>query len=152
MSPLKYARIESERRFLVAEVPEGAVAVADVHDYYIIGTRLRLREVTTNGVTVRKLGQKIRLGGNAERIAHTTIYLDDTEWATLSALKARRLHKRRHHIERDAMSIVVDEHDDGTLIAELDGGDERVEFVPDWLAVIREVTNDEHFTGIGLSR
>lgn len=149
---MKYAHMETERRFVISEIPGGAASVSDIHDRYIVGTRLRLRQTTCDGVTVRKLGQKIRVGEDARRIAHTTMYLDDAEWATLSALPARRLHKRRHHIERDGVKVVVDEHDDGTLIAELDGGDQPVDVIPGWLHVVREVTDDEHFTGGGLSQ
>lgn len=148
---MKYAHVETERRFLVSSLPDGIVRVSDVTDFYIVGTRLRRRSVTTDGEVVRKLGQKVRLENGARRIANTTIYLDESEWNALSQLPARRLHKRRHHIERDGIRFVVDEHDDGTLIAEFDGGDVRPEDPPSWLEVIREVTDDERFTGGNLA-
>lgn len=150
MPAMKYAQVESERRFLIAALPEHVTGTTDVVDLYLTGTRMRLREMTTDGQVVRKLGQKIRLDG-ARRIAHTTLYLDDAEWAALSVLPAKRLHKRRHHIEHDGWAFAVDEHDDGTLVAELDGGDESPPDPPAWLAVVREVTDDEAFTGGALA-
>lgn len=149
--PMKYAHLETERRFLIAGLPDHVVGVTEIDDRYLTGTRLRLREMTTAGEVVRKLGQKVRLDG-ARRIAHTTLYLDDAEWAALSVLPAKRLHKRRHHVEHDGRSFAVDEHDDGTLVAEFDGGAESPADPPAWLAVVREVTDEEEFTGGALAR
>ena len=145
--PLKYAHVETERRFLVRAVPAGVTQVSDITDRYIDGTRLRLREVTTGGATTRKLGHKVRLGHGPGRIAHTSIYLDDEEWTVLCHLPARILRKRRHHIERAGVAIAVDQFEDGSLVAEIDGGDTRPADPPAWLDVIDEVTHDEAFTG-----
>ncbi|MBO0822475.1 MAG: hypothetical protein J2P27_01295 [Actinobacteria bacterium] len=147
--PLRYARVETERRFLVRAVPEGVTHVYDIADRYIEGTRLRLREITTDGTTTRKLGQKIRLGSGPERIAHTSIYLDDAEWAVLCRLPARLLRKRRYRVEQNGVLLAVDRFEDGCLVAEIDGSDERPTDPPPWLDVIREVTGDEAFTGAG---
>lgn len=43
MAESKYAVIERERRFLVRAVPDAVRQVVGVDDYYIDGTRLRLR-------------------------------------------------------------------------------------------------------------
>jgi CYTH domain-containing protein len=143
---MKYAHLECERRFLLRSMPAGVTGTSEINDLYVDGTRLRLREVITGDEVVRKLGQKIRLDG-ARRIAHTTIYLDDAEWALLSRLPGRRLTKRRHLI--GASGVAVDEHPDGSLVAEIDGGSEPPAGVPEWLDVEREVTDDEAFTGAG---
>ena len=145
--PLKYAHVESERRFLVRAVPEGVTRVSDITDRYIDGTRLRLREVTTDRVTTRKLGQKVRLGAGPGRIAHTSVYLSDAEWSLLCQLPARILRKRRHHVERDGIVIAVDQFDDGSFVAEIDGGEESAADPPAWLSVICDVSDDEAFTG-----
>jgi CYTH domain-containing protein len=145
----KYAHLETERRFLVRAIPAGVVGVSEIIDRYLDGTRLRLRELTTDGTTVRKLGHKVRVGCGPEVIAHTSLYLDDAEWALLGALPGHTLRKRRHHLERDGIALAVDEFEDGTLIAELDGGEERPADPPAWLEVVREVTGDEAFTGAG---
>jgi CYTH domain-containing protein len=145
----KYAQLETERRFLVRAVPAGVVRTSVIVDRYLDGTRLRLRQMTTDSTTVRKLGHKVRAGDGPEVVAHTSLYLDDAEWALLSTLPGRTLRKRRHHVERDGLAVAVDELEDGTLIAELDGGDRRPDDPPAWLEVIREVTAEEAFTGAG---
>jgi CYTH domain-containing protein len=150
--PLKYGHVETERRFLVRAVPAGVRRVSDITDRYLDGTRLRLREVTTDGVTTRKLGQKVRLGEGPARIAHTSIYLDDAEWTVMCRLPSRTLRKRRHHVERDGLIVAVDQLEDGSLLAEVDGGDRRPADPPAWLEVIAEVTDDEAFTGAGRAR
>jgi CYTH domain-containing protein len=150
---LKYAVVERERRFLVERVPEGVVSTRRIVDRYVVGTRLRLREVTdeTGGVT-RKLGHKVRLGEGPREIACTSVYLDDAEWALLSALPARVLRKTRYVVQRDASTVVVDEHEDGTLVAEIDDADRPVTAPPPWLTVTVEVTDDERWTGAALAR
>lgn len=148
---LKYAVVERERRFLVSHLPDGVVDVWEVVDRYVTGTRLRLREVTTSeGAVVRKLGHKVRLGDGPEAIACTSLYLDDVEWGLLAALPADILRKRRHVVERDGVRLVVDEHEDGALVAEIDDADLPLIDPPSWLPVLREVTLDEAWTGARL--
>ena len=148
MDPLKYATIESERRFLVRAIPPGVTRVVRIHDRYLTGTRLRLREmVESDGSVVRKLGHKVRVDGTT-RIACTSFYLDEAEWALLWQLPGRELRKTRHVVD----GVAVDELADGTLVAEIDGGADPVADVPPWLDVIREVTDDEAWTGAALAR
>lgn len=150
--PLKYAVVESERRFLVRSLPAGVDRTSRIVDRYVVGTRLRLREVTDpDGTVVRKLGHKVRLTEGPERVACTSVHLDDTEWAVLAALPATVLRKRRHHVTLDGVHVAVDELPDGTLLAEIDGGDQPVTDVPAGLDVLREVTADEEWTGAALS-
>lgn len=152
-SSLKYAVVERERRFIVDRLPDGVSRTARVADRYLIGTRLRLREVVDqDGTVVRKLGHKVRLGSDSREVACTSMYLDDAEWAALTALPADVLHKTRHWIERDGVLVVVDEHADGTLVAEIDDGDVTPVGVPPWLPVVRDVTGDEAWTGAALAR
>ncbi|MGA8846696.1 MAG: hypothetical protein WB471_08815 [Nocardioides sp.] len=149
---LKYAVVERERRFLVARLPAGVLATREIVDRYVVGTRMRLREVRhDDGTVVRKLGHKVRLSEGPEKIACTNFYLDDEEWSLLASLPARTLHKKRHLVTADGWSIAIDEHDDGTLVAEIDDGDEPSRLVPDWLEVIREVSDDETWTGAELA-
>lgn len=150
---LKYAVVERERRYLVARVPDGVEQVVQIVDRYVEGTRLRLREVTAaDGVVTRKLGQKVRLGDGPAEVACTNLYLDDTEWDLLSALPARVLRKRRHLLRRDGLLVAVDEHTDGTLVAEIDDRDRPSDAVPVWLEVLRDVSADEAWTGAALAR
>ena len=151
--PLKYAVVERERRFLLRSVPDGVTEVRLVTDHYLTGTRLRLREVThEDGRVVRKLGHKVRLGPDPAEVACTNAYLDDDEWATLNALPSRTLHKRRRLVRRDGLTVAVDELEDGTLLAEIDDGDDAPAPVPDWLDVLADVSADERWTGAALAR
>lgn len=148
---LKYAHVERERRFLPSGVPEGISSTRQVVDRYIDGTRLRLREVTENGATTRKLSQKIRLSSGPQEIACTNFYLDEAEWEVLAQLPARILRKTRHLVDRDGIRVAVDVFKDGTIVAELDDGKNPSELVPDWLSVLEDVSDDEEWTGSRLA-
>lgn len=150
---LKYAVVERERRYLVATMPAGVTDTRTIVDHYIDGTRLRLREVEeSDGTLTRKLNHKVRLGDGPAEIACTSIYLDEEEWALLSTLPARTLRKTRHLVETEACPVAVDELEDGTLLAEIDDGDQPPTRVPGWLDVVRDVSTDEAWTGGELAR
>lgn len=154
MTPsLKYAVVERERRFLVERLPQGVTRSLRIVDRYLSGTRLRLREVVDgDGVVTRKLGHKVRLTEGPEAVACTSMYLDDTEWELLCRLPARILRKTRHLVQRDGLTVAVDQLEDGTLLAEIDDGDSPSSFVPGWLAVTADVSTDERWTGAQLAR
>jgi len=150
---LKYAVVERERRHLVGGLPAGVTSTSDIVDRYLTGTRLRLREVReADGSIVRKLGHKVRLGSGPEEIACTNLYLDEAEWALLEALPARTLRKRRHLVVREGWRVTIDEHEDGTLVAEIDDGDRPSQGVPQWLDITRDVSDDEAWVGAALAR
>lgn len=151
--PLKYAVVERERRFLLTSIPKGVVGTKEVIDRYVTGTRLRLREVIENdGTVIRKLGHKIRLSEGPAEVACTNFYLNDQEWAVVGALPATILRKKRHVLHRDGLIVAIDEHEDGTLIAEIDDGDMPSDLTPDWLDVIEDVSDDERWTGASLAQ
>ena len=151
--PLKYAVVERERRYLVSSLPDGVSGSREIVDRYVTGTRLRLREVReADGTVTRKLGQKVRLGEGPAEIACTSVYLDDEEWALLGTLPATTLRKRRHLVDRDGVLVAIDEHEDGTLVAEIDDRDRPADGVPDWLDVVADVSEDEAWTGVALAR
>ena len=150
---LKYAVVERERRFLVAGVPEGVLGTKEISDRYVIGTRLRLREVRElDGTLVRKLGHKVRISEGPADVACTNFYPSDQEWALLEALTARTLRKKRHVVQRDGWTVSVDQHEDGTLVAEIDDRDQPSTLVPSWLEVLEDVSDDEKWTGASLAR
>jgi CYTH domain-containing protein len=150
---LKYAVVERERRYLLARLPGRVTSTREIIDRYVAGTRLRLREVReADGTVTRKLGHKVRLGTGPAEVACTNLYLDDEEWALLTALPAQLLRKRRHLVRRDGWVVAIDEHEDGTLVAEIDDGDEPSNLVPDWLDVVADVSADEAWTGAALAR
>jgi CYTH domain-containing protein len=151
--PSKYAVVERERRYLVSRVPDGVTSTKEITDRYVTGTRLRLREVREDdGTIVRKLGHKVRITDGPAAIACTNIYLDDAEWEVLASLPGRSLRKKRHMVRRNGWLVVVDEHEDGTLVAEIDDGDDPSDRVPGGLEVVRELTHDEGWTGARLAR
>ena len=105
-----------------------------------------------DGTVVRKLGHKVRLSDGPAEVACTNVYLDDQEWATLGALPSTVLRKRRHLVERDGLVVAIDEHDDGTLVAEIDDRVPPVDVRSAWLDVVRDVSHDEAWTGVLLAR
>ena len=144
--------VERERRFLVRAIPDGVHHRVEIIDRYLVGTRLRLREVrSSDGHLVRKLGHKVRLSDGPAEVACTSVYLDDAEWALLVALPARLLRKTRHIVVRDGLRVAVDEHEDGTLVAEIDDGADLPAGIPDWLEVLADVSDDERWTGAALA-
>lgn len=153
----KYAVREVERRFLLARTPDGLPPGRLIEDTYLPGTRLRLRQVTEpDGTVVRKLGQKVREDGSTS-LWHTSLYLDDREWAELWRPGAT-LRKRRHLVGRLEVAVDVFEGGlEGLVLAEVDRGEHDDEpALPARLAglgldVVREVTGEEGWTGGALA-
>ena len=56
------------------------------------------------------------------------------------------------HGPQDGWLVAIDQHEDGTLVAEIDDRDEPSDRVPDWLDVVSDVTRDEAWTGGRLAR
>jgi CYTH domain-containing protein len=154
--PSKYARVEIERRFLLAGVPQGAdvLAVHEIHDRYLDGTRMRLRRMArVGGTTQLKLTQKLpERDGGARQGALTTIYLSEDEHAALARLPGAELRKSRLSIAPYGVDVFHGELE-GLHLAE-------AEFttMPDAAALVpapfchAEVTGDRRFTGGELVR
>ncbi|HEV3212930.1 MAG TPA: hypothetical protein VGZ03_05990 [Acidimicrobiales bacterium] len=145
MDVSRYARLEDERRFLVAALPDGAASPRLIEDRYVTGTRLRVRRVTDGHGTVRKLGQKVRAhADHPTAVWHTTMYLDEAEFAALVQLGGSALAKRRWSLPSGGCA---DEFL-GTL-----AGLVLVEGEPPFDAPPRslEVTDDERYTGGALA-
>jgi CYTH domain-containing protein len=156
VTSLKYAHVERERRWLLMRVPDLPHEPRTVHvvDRYVHGTRLR--EVSEpDGTIVRKLGQKVRLGDDAREVAHTSLYLDEAEWAMLSALPADELTKTRTFVSLGPASIAVDVFEGplaGLILAEVDAGEGDPVDLPAEYGPFDEVTDDEAFTGGALAQ
>jgi hypothetical protein len=150
---MKYAVVERERRYLLASLPADLTDPVRIIDRYVIGTRLRLRELTEpDGHVVRKFTHKVRLKEGPAEIASTNFYLDEGEWSLLFTLPARSLRKTRYIVDRDGLQVAIDEYPDGTLVAEIDDGESPPRDLPEWLDVVEDVTNDERWTGAHLAR
>ncbi|MFG2820151.1 hypothetical protein ACGFX4_12055 [Kitasatospora sp. NPDC048365] len=155
----KYARVERERRFLLAGAPDpaGATAVRRITDRYLTGTRMRLRAVEQEGVGERvwKLTQKVpaeRPGGGAVQGLITNTYLSEDEYRVFAALEARELRKTRLSLP----PLGVDVFDGplaGLVLAEAEFEDDAAAAafaVP--AGTVAEVTDDPRFTGGALVR
>jgi hypothetical protein len=167
MDPMKYARWEAERRFLLASVPAVALAgpAAQLHDRYLRDTRLRLRRLVRPGEPpVHKLGQKVPgPDGWPPAVAHTSLYLDPAEYAVLAGLPADELTKTRT-LFGDGPVLAVDVFTGrlaGLVLAEYEldpaaasSGASDQAVPPGWpeLPMLAEVTGDARFTGGALAR
>jgi CYTH domain-containing protein len=154
--PSKYARVEIERRFLLAGVPQDAdvLAVHEIHDRYLDGTRMRLRRMArVGGATQLKLTQKLaEPDGGARQGALTTIYLSEAEHAALAGLPAAELRKSRLSIASYGVDVFHGELEGLHLAeAEFTTMQDAAALVP--AAFCRaEVTSDRRFTGGELAR
>jgi CYTH domain-containing protein len=151
---LKYAHVERERRWLLATVPELTGMPMGITDQYLVGTRLRLREVTVGESVQRKLGHKVRLNAGPGEIACTSLYLDDAEWSMLHGLPAQVLRKQRWRLAQHGQRVAIDVFGGvltGLVLAEIDRGSGPDRGLPAGFDVVAEVTHDEAFTGAALA-
>jgi CYTH domain-containing protein len=152
----KYARVERERRFLLASPPPSAITDSRrITDRYLPGTRLRLRRVDySNGEAPEfKFTQKVP----ANRLGHvqgliTSTYLSAAEYDLLATLPAEVLSKTRLIIP--PLSIdVFDPPLHGLVLADVEfTTDDAAKSFPEPPEAIAEVTDDARFTGGNLVR
>jgi hypothetical protein len=152
----KYARVERERRFLMAAPPSGTpTRRVLIEDRYLRGTRLRLRRMTEldprRGPAIYKLTQKIpRADGGPGLI--TNLYLSAAEYAAFVGIPADEIRKIRSSFP--PLGVDVSEGPLSGLVlaeAEFDTPTEEAAFEtpPDAIA---EVTTDVRFTGGSLAK
>ncbi|SFF44802.1 CYTH domain-containing protein [Actinacidiphila alni] len=152
-NPGKYARVERERRWLLAAPPgpESVSVTRTVTDRYLTGTRLRLRRVELpDGATELKLTQKIPApepGGGAVRGLITNTYLSRAEYDVLAGLPAAVLTKTRLGVPPMGVDV-FDGRLRGLVLAEAEfGTDEEARAYVPHLSCVAEVTDDPRFTG-----
>ena len=144
---LKYARIERERRFLLAAPPAtGGARAVRITDRYLVGTRLRLRRAVEGEQVVYKFTQKIPDPAGPLGLI-TTMYLTAEEYEVLVALPALELTKVRYSLP----PLVVDAFEGGLsglclAEAEFDSEIESAAYTPPKF-VVSEVTGDPRFRG-----
>jgi CYTH domain-containing protein len=147
----RYARPERERRFLLAGLPAGAVErTACLVDRYLVGTRLRLRQIIeTQGTSTRtyyKLSQKVPAPDGGPGLLSTT-YLSVEEYTLLTTLPAPILRKTRFSVP----PFGIDAYEgplSGLFLAEVEFDDDFAMNAfnpPSW--IVAEVTLDSRFTG-----
>jgi len=151
----KYARIERERRFLLAQFPSDATMVRNryIIDRYIDGTTLRLRKQTYNdGLITLKLTQKLPMRGDgAQQGFITSMYVTESEFNLLAQLPARMLTKTRFSVPPYGIDV-FDGRLQGLILAEaeFDSAEAAACFaVPAF--VTAEVSTDDRFTGARLA-
>ena len=153
----KYARVERERRFLLAGPPPASAVIASrrITDRYLPQTRLRLRRVDylDSGACEFKFTQKVPAGrpGFVQGLI-TNTYLSAVEYDLLASLPAEVLCKCRLSVP--PLSIdVFDPPLHGLVLADVefstDAAAESFLLPP---AAIAEVTDDARFTGGNLVR
>jgi CYTH domain-containing protein len=156
----KYARIEHERRFLLAELPQGLTRASrhvQIWDNYITGTRLRLRKIRVPETKeyTWKLTQKFAPdASDFSRTLITNIYLSAYEYEVLSVFEGNELRKNRYPFEHDRRRFTIDVFLGplwGLMLAEteFETDEELRELAPPPFA-LADVTNDELFTGARL--
>jgi CYTH domain-containing protein len=153
----KYARIERERRFLLAGPPPAPAVTARrrITDRYLPGTRLRLRRIDYpgSGDCEFKFTQKVPAGrpGFIQGLI-TSTYLSAAEYDLLASLPAAVLSKTRLSVP--PLGIDVFEPPlHGLIMADIEFSTDREAqaFLPPPEA-IAEVTDDPRFTGGSLVR
>lgn len=157
----KYAHIERERRYLLADLPEGMTR-ADHHlqitDNYITGTRMRVRKVRdpqTNKWVVKFTQKFAPSPGDLSRTVITNLYLNATEAETLSIFAANEIRKNRYYYEFEDRRFSVDMFIGdlfGLVLAETSfETDEELDRFGKPSFAIADVTNNEMFSGGKLS-
>jgi CYTH domain-containing protein len=154
----KYARIERERRFLLAGPPPAAALTARrrITDRYLPGTRLRLRRVDWDDGSRPaefKFTQKVPAGrpGHVRGLI-TNTYLSAAEYELLASLPAVLLCKSRFSMA----PLVVDIFEPplhGLVLAEAEfGTDAAALSLAAPAGVVAEVTDDARFSGGSLAQ
>ena len=153
----KYARVERERRFLLAGPPPLSAVTARrrITDRYLAGTRLRLRRVDycDSGACEFKFTQKVPAGrpGYVQGLI-TSTYLSAAEYDLLASLPAEVLSKRRLSVPPLSVDL-FDPPLHGLVMADVEfGTDEEARLFLPPPAAVAEVTDDPRFTGGSLVR
>jgi CYTH domain-containing protein len=154
---MKYGHIERERRFLVKMLPPEIDLERDylrIHDRYLLGTRLRLREITdpTGRVIKQKFAQKETISGYSNSHTHiTNLYLTQQEYNLLSTLGGLEISKCRYKYSCSEYIAGIDVFEGvlkGLILAEVEftSDEEMEQFQPPSFFTI-EVTNEPFFSG-----
>jgi hypothetical protein len=164
----KYARIERERRFLLAAPPPSSALTGRrrIIDRYLTGTRLRLRRVDWadsgsrpsrpgqdgGGQSEFKLTQKLPAGrpGHVRGLI-TNTYLSEAEYELLASLPAHLLTKTRFTMAPLAVDI-FEPPLHGLILAEAEFSDDEAALsFPVPSVAVAEVTDDVRFAGGSLA-
>jgi CYTH domain-containing protein len=157
----KYARVERERRYLLADLPEGLTRAEhhlQITDNYITGTRLRIRKVRdpqTNKWVVKFTQKFAPEQKDLSRTVITNLYLNATEAEMLSIFEANEIRKNRYYFDFEGRHFAIDMFLGdlfGLVLAEVSfETDADLDSFPKPAFAIADVTNNENFSGGRLS-
>ena len=154
----KYAHLERERRWLVDVASLDVSALADaivVCDRYILGTRMRLREMICGEDRVWKLTRKYECADPLARPI-VTAYLDQGEFEVLAGLPAVTLTKTRFKLADHGNDFSVDRFDgplQGLWLAEIELEDgATLTSLPNPTWTIADVSHDPRYQGYTLAQ
>ncbi len=155
---MKYGRLERERKFLLAGLPDLPAGAEDVClvDTYFRHTRLRLREIRKRGTeTVFKLTFKDQLPGGHHWINSFPINADEAA-ILRSRLEGAELRKTRWQwTQEGGLAICVDLFDGelaGLVVLEVEAtSDEHLRGFQPPFPVVSEITSDIRFSGARLA-
>jgi len=154
VSEPKYSLPEVERRWLVApshlSMLEGQ-SYREVEDLYVAQTRLRLRRVSgTNGEVVYKFCKKYGKASSSLVNSITNLYLSESEYLVLAALKGNAVCKRRYSLAGGAIDVYAGEPVVAVFEVEFGSEQEAEQYVPPSF-VGEEVTSNELYSGAALA-
>ncbi len=151
----KYARIETERRFLLRSLPDGLDTAQGtlIRDTYWAETRMRLRRMFNpdGSILATKLTQKyVAPGQPPEETTITNTYLNEAEYELFAQIPGSLLVKRRVSYLHQGSGYSIDVFEGplaGLVLAELEAGQGSLppDAVPAFAAA--EVTAEPAFTG-----
>jgi CYTH domain-containing protein len=157
----KYARVERERRYLLADLPEGLTRAEhhlQITDNYLTGTRLRIRKVRdpqTNKWIVKFTQKFAPEQKDLSRTVITNLYLNATEAEMLSVFEANEIRKNRYYFDFEGRHFSIDMFLGdlfGLVLAEVSfETDADLDSFPKPAFAIADVTNNEIFSGGRLS-
>jgi CYTH domain-containing protein len=150
--------VEIERKYLLLALPETWPAgdTVFIDQGYLPGDRLVERIRRTRSRSGVQYTRTVKSGIGLERVEleeETTREVFDALWPLT---EGRRVSKRRHKVQVDALTWELDEFTDRELVlaeVELPTADHEVQ-LPDWLApaVVREVTGEGAWANSTLAR
>ncbi|MCB8942346.1 MAG: hypothetical protein H6658_01090 [Ardenticatenaceae bacterium] len=156
MPSFKYAQIEYERRFLLAQRPSDLPpqSFTIIEDIYIPDTRLRLRRMSApdGQVLDLKLTQKFSTPDlPATQTIITNFYLNDVEYEKLSQINGRSLTKHRHTYHHAGYRWSIDifqKQLHGLILCDIEAQSAAaLAQIPTPTFALQEVTDDPRYTG-----
>jgi len=151
----KYSAAEIERRWIanLSQVGELAtIPTREIEDRYILGTRIRLRKVSTGAgaPVIFKLGKKYGKNSYSEQVV--SVYLTEAEFEAMSRMPGTVARKSRYTVAGGALDV-YQYPNTGLAVFEVEFPTESaaVGYIPPEF-ISREITHDSTYSGFALSQ